>query len=313
MANPLIDALDSQFSDLKNQNIAVAVSGGPDSMALYHALCFWSNADVHALIVDHGLRAESSLEAEAVRARLSDGNVKVLTWGEKPDARIQERARDARYALMADFMAEHNLEHLFLGHHMDDQAETFLFRLAKGSGVDGLGCMVARQEQYGMTLCRPFLGLRKSDLIAYCDGHNLEVVHDPSNASDVFARVRLRQSMDILSEEGLTVERLAVSARRFFNAREALDQVTDNAYKNCIFNKYSNRIEFNYGALIEHPYEIVLRCVLRAISELSDHPIRLQRVEALCDDLVQEGNFRKRTLAGCVFELREQRFVITNL
>lgn len=313
MANPLSNALDAQFSDLKNQNIAVAVSGGPDSMALCHALNAWSGGSVHALIVDHGLRTESATEAQGVRAGLSNVCAHILTWDEKPGAGIQERAREARYSLMSDYMRTHSLQYLFLGHHMDDQAETFLFRLAKGSGVDGLACMQPRQEQAGVILCRPFLGLKKIDLISYCDVHGLEVVCDPSNDSNAFARVRLRQSMDVLSEEGLTVERLAKSARRFSNVRDALGHVTEKTYKLCVSKKEQSRIEFNYNVLMEQPYEIVLRCLLLGIAELSDHAIRLQRVEVLCDALFSDVLFRKRTLAGCVFERQSDVFVITKM
>lgn len=311
MADPLILALDAQFSDLKHQNIAVAVSGGSDSMALSHALSIWSKGEVHSLIVDHGLRAESGDEAESVSALINNSHV--LKWNDKPEARIQEMARDARYTLMADYMRKQNITCLFVGHHMDDQAETFLFRLAKGSGVDGLACMAERQEQYGITLCRPFLGIRKAELVRYCDDHNLEYINDPSNESDQFARVRLRQSMDVLEHEGLSVERLSTSAKRFLRVRDVLDQVTDNAYESGVSKKESNRIEFEIKVLFKQPQEIVMRCLMRAVSELSDNPQRLQRFESLCHDLLSNEDYKKRTLAGCAFEISEQKLIITNL
>ncbi len=311
-ANPLFQALDAQFSDLKNQNIAVGVSGGADSMALIHSLRQWSDADVHALIVDHGLREESACEAASVYEQVGLPAA-VLTWTEKPGSRIQEEARVARYGLMAGYMAEHSLEHLFLAHHMDDQAETFLFRLAKGSGVDGLACMAAQQEQHGVILCRPFLDLCKSDLVSYCDDNGLTTVDDPSNDSDLFARVRLRKSMDVLTQEGLSAERLAVSARRFARARCALEDVTDRAYIHCASEVDLKRIVFNFETLLNQPEEIVLRCVMKGVKALSDQPIRLQRMEALCDDLIHAADFRKRTLAGCVFEVDSNSFVITKM
>lgn len=313
MGDPLVQALDAHFSDLKKCDVAVAVSGGSDSMALFHTINEWSEGYVHALIVDHGLRDGSAEEARIVQSRLSDTEAHILTWDEKPDARIQERAREARYELMADYMLERNLEHLFLGHHMDDQAETFLFRLAKGSGVDGLSCMSERQKQFGITLCRPFLNTRKADLIGYCQKNQLEYVSDPSNESAHFARVRLRKSMTVLSGEGLTVDRLSVAARRFGHVRDALDQVTDMVYKNLVSKKDNDRIEFYINEMLEQPYEIVLRCLMKAASELSDKPQRLQRFESLCDDLFFEKEFRKRTLAGCVFEKKLRVFVITKL
>ncbi len=310
----LFECLDQRFLDIKNLDIAVGVSGGADSMALVHVLSQWCGGQVHVLIVDHGLREDSADEAVGVKARLKGMHVDVLKWDATPDrSRVQERAREARYRLMADYMAEQGLKHLFLAHHMDDQAETFLFRLAKGSGLDGLACMSERQKQGEMLLCRPFLNARKTDLLAYCEEYGLEFVTDPSNDSDAFARVRLRKSMDVLSREGLSVERLGVASARFARARAALEVLAGKAYEACVSQIISDRIVFNFVALSEQPHEIVVRCVLKAIQNLSAHAVRLQRVEALCDDLIHEADFRKRTLSGLTFERKNDMFIITCL
>ena len=205
--------------------IAAGVSGGPDSMALCFALSAWCAAHrpditLHALTVDHGLRPDSTQEAQHVQEKLaclSNVSHHILTWdhAEKPASRIQERARTARYDLMRAYMQAHDIRHLFLGHHMDDQAETFLLRLSSGSGLDGLSCMAHRQGRApDFIVCRPLLGMCKTDILSFCDAHNIAFIHDPSNESAAFARVRLRRSMDILAAEGLSSKRLGVTAMR---------------------------------------------------------------------------------------------------
>ncbi len=313
-------AMESRYAELihGNVDIAVGVSGGADSMALCYALSDFfggTGNTLHALSVDHGLRPEAAEEARQVAKALDAlPNVQhqILTWhhDEKPTARVQESARNARYDLMGDYMRDHNLSHLFLGHHMDDQAETFLFRLAKGSGLDGLGGMPYMHVRDDILLCRPFLDMQKSEIIDYCEGHNIDFINDPSNDSDDYARVRLRKSMDVLSVEGLTPKRLAVTAKRLLRVREAVDHIVEKEYKNVLLEKNNSRIVFNVGVLSENPFEIVLRVILKAMAELSpdrDYGVRLERAENLCEDLMKPKSFRKRTLGGVVFECNEDQ------
>ncbi len=303
-------SLSENFPDIdKSRGVAVGVSGGPDSMALVHALRAHHEGAVHALIVDHGLRENSAQEAASVWGRLQDiEGIQAHILTREHDgaaARIQERARQARYDLMQGYMKERGLMHLFLGHHRDDQAETFLFRLAKGSGLDGLACMAHRQERGDMILCRPMLDLGKADILAYCAARGIDYVEDPSNESEAFARVRLRGSMDVLAREGFTTQRIVTAAARFARARDALERIALSSYDNCLFSSSSKRIVFKYDLLRDLPEEIVLRVILMTMERLAegrDYGARLSRVEALCRDLMQAGAFRKRTLGGLSFE-----------
>ena len=310
----------------EQKSVAVAVSGGADSLALCFALSQYlekrgEGVALHALSVDHGLRDEAAKEAAYVREVLKDlPNVThhVLTWAhtQKPDARIQERARAARYELMADYMNARDIGYLFLGHHMDDQAETFLFRLAKGSGLDGLACMAPLQEmESGITLCRPMLSLEKADMVAYCAALNVEFIDDPSNCSDEFARVRLRKSMGVLSEEGITPKRLGRTAMRLSRARRALEWVSDSVYDSLPVID-TNRVEFNCEALMVNPDEVVLRVVLRAMDAVAPQKgfgARMERVERLCLELRSASDFRKQTLGGVVFAYDAKRDVLVLL
>ncbi len=319
------DSMSNHFPDIDG-NIAVGVSGGADSMALCFALSEYfedvPSVTIYALSVDHGLRRESADEVQHVARQLSDlPNVEhhILTWAHEttPDARIQEKAREARYRLMKEYMREQDINLLFLGHHIDDQAETFLFRLAKGSGLDGLSCMSIEQGMGAdITLCRPMLGLKKEDMILFCDDRGVEFIDDPSNYCDNYARVRLRKSRDILAEEGLSPKRLFVASKRFSRARKALEQLSNNVYDECSLKYDASCVVFKLSSLICNPEEIVLRVVLRAMSELkndSGYGARLERVENLCADLVVQESFRKRTLGGIIFECKtkDDKFILS--
>jgi len=294
--------------------LAVGVSGGVDSMALLWLLQRWC-ADhskvLHVLSVDHGLRDEAASECAMV-ARYCEVfdhvNHEILKWDIPSDKRVQEEARKARYALMGAYCKVHSIQHLFLAHHEGDQAETVLFRLAKGSGLDGLAGMRAVQNMDNVTLCRPLLNVAKGDLIALCAREDIPFIDDPSNEDDQYARVRLRRSMNVLAEEGLTPKRLAVTARRIARARDALDEVADRAYEEHLLNKNTDRFEFNNNLAREHS-ETLLRVVLKVIEYIGfdrDYAPRMEKVEDLVDALQNDLSFRKRTLGGVVFERDDQ-------
>lgn len=309
-------SLEQFFPDIlkDRRDIAVAVSGGADSLSLCHALSRIYTGRIHALTVDHRLRPEAADEARYVSEVFQDKeNVihKTLVWefSEKPNVRVQEEARNARYTLMTDYMREQGIQDLFLGHHMDDQAETFLFRLAKGSGLDGLACMSPVSfHDSGMRLCRPFLSFSKDDLVEYCREYSLEYVDDPSNNAEKYARVRLRRSREALEEEGLSAKRLSLTSARLSRARKALDEIASSVYQN-LSNKESERIEIKFNALISNPEEVVLRVILIALKDLvgdSGYGVRMEKAEALCADLLSQELFRKRTLGGVIFEVSKK-------
>src|SRR5271156_5679651 len=184
---------------------------------------------IEAATVDHGLRAESADEAKGVAAlcaRLGVGH-RVLQWkGVKPTSRLQERAREARYRLLVDHAKAIGADALLTAHHADDQAETVLFRLLRGSGLAGLRGMDLTTTRDGMTIARPLIGLRKRDLIAFAVARGAPFVDDPSNADPRFARTRLRALLAQLGEEGLGAEALDRLARRAGETEHALAHLT---------------------------------------------------------------------------------------
>ena len=306
------------------KKIAVGVSGGADSMALCHALSdyvrvFSPQTRIYALSVDHRLRKESAEEVCFVRevvTKLPNVSHHTVIWeeGSEQGTRIEERAREARYGLFFEFMAGNDIEHLFVGHHQNDQAETFLFRLAKGSGLDGLACMPEMSETFHngrkFILCRPLLGEQKSNILEFVREYSISYIEDPSNKDEAFARVRLRQSMDVLSKEGLSPKRLYMTAKRLKRARDALEYVSDIEYKKSIKACNTKTIVLEQRFLGDFPLEIVIRIILKAMEALKGeswgYGPRLERIENLCEDLIQPEPFRKRTLNGIIFERKDK-------
>jgi tRNA(Ile)-lysidine synthase len=319
---PVKAALESAIFDpyfSSETKLAVAVSGGPDSMALLHALaqlCTARAITLHALTVDHGLRMQAAQEARDVARWCADQSPAIshhiLRWeGTKPASAVQEEARHARYALMAEHCAAHDISKLCLAHHRGDQAETVLLRLSAGSGLDGLGAMrAAAPYSAGLTLLRPFLALPKEDLLNYCADNKIPFVNDPSNQNDRFARVRLRGSMDVLAQEGLTEKRLATTAQRLSRAAQALDDYTQQLWDCEEVKKEPNCIVFDSTSFAAAPEEISLRLVMRMIGALGydkAYPPRMEKIEALTTALRSSAPFRTRTLGGVIFSRDDKR------
>src|SRR5690606_2857459 len=196
-------------------HVAVAVSGGPDSLALTLLLAEWVHrrgGRLQALTVDHGLRPESAEEAASVGRTLMGRGIshRVLKWsGTRPQAGLQEAAREARYALLLDWCSRAGILHLFLAHHLEDQVETFLMRIARGSGRSGLAGMSAIVERRGVRLLRPCLGAERDRLRATLANSGLVPLQAPSNQAPRFTRVRVRARLPALAGAGLGPGRLA--------------------------------------------------------------------------------------------------------
>ncbi len=290
--------------------LGVAVSGGPDSLALCLLARRWA-ADragrAVAFTVDHRLRPDSAAEARTVGAWLAAHGIphRVLVWEAPPAAGpIQAAARTARYRLLETACAGHGILHLLLGHTLDDQAETLLLRLARGSGVDGLAAMARLRESAGLRVLRPLLGVPKARLRATCAAAGQTWIEDPSNASDRFARSRLRRAaLAGLAAEGLTPERLADAARRAGRAREALELATAERLGRAAALYPEGHVLADRAALLAPPVELALRALARCLITVGGglYPPRLERLERLHAALTADhGGGAGRTLAGCL-------------
>ncbi|MDA0240480.1 MAG: tRNA lysidine(34) synthetase TilS, partial [Proteobacteria bacterium] len=221
------------------ETLAIAVSGGCDSMALCLLAARWAAANdrtVKAVTVDHGLRPESSGETTQVGRWLSARNIEhhILPWtGPKPKTGIQEAARNARYSLMADWMAKEGIADVALAHHAEDQAETFLLRAGQGSGIDGLASMSPVSWRHGVRILRPLLGFPKSRLRATLEGANQPWIEDPSNQNFKYTRVQLRALLPGLAERGADPVRVAALASRFGELGRQLQGIDRIAIAAC--------------------------------------------------------------------------------
>jgi tRNA(Ile)-lysidine synthase len=209
------------------QGLVLAVSGGPDSTALMWLAARWAaRPPVLVVSVDHGLRPEAAEEARLVAAnaeRLGLPCRLMRPAGMALHGNRQAAARAARYDCLVAAAREAGCDTIVTAHHRDDQAETLLLRLARGSGIYGLAAMAPEVEIDGIRLARPLLGVSGGALKAVAEASGLPLVHDPSNLEPRYDRVRMRALMPALTAEGLTAERLAETAERLRSAAQALD------------------------------------------------------------------------------------------
>jgi tRNA(Ile)-lysidine synthase len=293
--------------------IVAAVSGGPDSTALMHLLARWhaagSRPPVHVATVDHGLRPEAAEEAAFVAREAAALGLphRILTWtGDKPRTGIQEAAREARYRLLVDYAHEVGASHLATAHTLDDQAETVMMRLARGSGLSGLAGMRRETDRHGIPHVRPLLDWPKATLLDLCRGCGWRYVDDPSNADERYARVRWRRLMPLLAAEGLDAERLARLAERVAQADEALDLKAQEALERAGPVLEGGNLSFQAGILANEPFEIALRIMERAIATTGLENNRLHRLEACTERLreaVRAGEALNLTIAGALVRL----------
>ena len=265
---------------------------------------------VEAATVDHGLRPESAEEAKAVAALCRRLGIehRTLHWkGAKPTSRLQERAREARYRLLVDHAKAIGADALLTAHHADDQAETVLFRLLRGSGVAGLRGMDATTERGGIVIARPLIGLKKSDLVAFAQARGAPFVDDPSNADPRFARTRLRTLLNRLGEEGLDAGALDRLARRARETEEALAHLTAQ-----VEARLEPEGAVDARALFAAPIAIVQRILTRRIAAAGGRDpsrVGLEKIEALASSLreaLREGHAHAANVGGAVVRLTAQ-------
>lgn len=277
------------------RSLLLAVSGGPDSTALLLMAARWAEQPrrpaVAAATVDHAMRQGSRAEAEAVGAlarRLGLAHHLIEWRGPKPRSRIQEQAREARYQLLGACAQQIGADVLVTAHHADDQAETVIFRLLRGSGIGGLRGMEDAVTQGRLRLARPLLGLRKAELTAFCEACGEPFARDPSNDDPRFARTHLRRLTGLLAAEGLGVDEIVRLSRRAARMEEAVVAQAKAAAERLGWASAASTRDG--AALLDEPPEIVQRLLAAEIARVGGKPrrqIRLEAVEALTQGLRQ--------------------------
>lgn len=308
MPGELIDS-EAIFAPLAAfRRIGLAVSGGPDSLGLL--LLATAFADRHGAhdrfivySVDHGLRPEAAEEAAYVtEAAGRFGFVaRLLRWeGPKPETGVQAAARAARYGLMARAMAEDGAEILVTAHHLADQAETVLMRLAHGSGLEGLRGMDYFADIAGLVVVRPLLGIDPADLARLVSASALRPAQDPSNLDTDYERVRWRQLLPQLSALGLDARRLSRFASRVRDADQALAQIA--AAVETGLEPATGARSVSRAELVRLPRAVAIRVLGRLLDAVGDgHKSHdLAPVEALTDRLRIEAALKRTSLHGCL-------------
>jgi tRNA(Ile)-lysidine synthase len=335
---------DALLADLIDQPaLVLAVSGGPDSTALMWLVARWRQRRQRgprliAVTVDHGLRPAARREAAAVKrlaARLGIAH-RVLRWtGAKPKAGLQEKARAARYRLIAQAADRARATCVLTGHTVDDQAETILFRMARGSGLTGLAGMARmrpllmprvepssaarrRQPEPGRNvfLVRPLLDVSKVRLIATLRAAGIVGADDPSNRDPRFTRTRLRTLAPALAAEGLDARRFALLGRRVRRAEAAIEFAVAAAAAALSTTEWSEHgpIGLEAEGFSALPAEVALRLLGRAVARVGDEgPVQLGKLEVLAEALAaaaMTGARFRRTLAGAVVTLGRERITV---
>jgi tRNA(Ile)-lysidine synthase len=317
------------FADWKTAPaIVLAVSGGPDSIAMMWLAARWRRAlkrgpQLIAVTVDHGLRSEAAREARDVKrlAKTLDLPHRTLRWsGAKPKTGLPAAARDARYRLLAKAARAAGATHVLTAHTRDDQAETLLMRMARGSGIAGLGAMARQSRREGVVLARPLLDVPKARLVATLKKAGVGFADDPTNRDGSFTRPRFRALMPALAAEGFDARNLARLASRLARANAALEILADGAERYLALGGRDPHAGFDANAFAALAEEIRLRLLLRRIDRVGhEGPAELGKVEALLAALDRagaatghaKGRIRlKQTLAGALVSLVDGRIRI---
>lgn len=318
------DSLDPDllFDSLRGASkLLLAVSGGPDSTALLLLIDRWrksAGVEIAVATVDHRLRPESADEARQVAKLCAARGLPhhTLVWeGASPSTRVQERARAARYSLLAACAKKLGADAILTAHHADDQAETILMRLTRGSGVTGLAGMAASSMRDGVVLARPLLGIAKADLLAVCRAEGVVAIDDPSNADAKFRRAALRDLGPTLAAQGLDGEALRRLGHRSAQAEAALIWAVSQARDLAQIARAPDRTDMSAADLAALPLDLVRRLIAEELARLAPAaPLRLERLEAMTADLAHAltvGMPFAATLAGLAVRLRGATLQIT--
>ena len=281
----------------------IAVSGGGDSVALMALAADWARSHgvvLRAATVDHGLRAEAAEEARRVAEQAAALGLAhdTLSWRWDGTGNLQDAARRGRMRALADWATAQGLGAVLLGHTRDDVAETFLMRLARGSGVDGLSAMAPRRAAAGTLWLRPLLGLSRGELRSELARRGLTWVEDPSNEDPRFDRTRARQALAALAPLGIGVETLAATAGRLASASAVLRGVAAEAAARVVRQGPAGEALIDAAAFADLPAEIARRILAGVLVWIAsaDYPPRHEALEALAAGL-RHG--RGATLHGC--------------
>ena len=301
-----------------SEKFAVAVSGGPDSLALAFLAKIYSiknKLTIKFFIVDHKLRKESSYEAKKAKKLLKTLNIKseILSWkGKKPKKNIQSIARKKRYELLFLKCKKYKINNLLLGHHLDDLYENFFIRIVRGSGLKGLASLEKINRINKINLIRPLLVFNKSDLI-YISKHVYNFfIEDPSNKDFKYTRVRIRNFIDELKKEGFDKNKLLLTINNLKRSNQTLlFYVEQNKRLNSFLNQKKKELVLNEN-FFKNPYEVIFRSMADSIKIIGGkyNTVRGKKIDKILNK-IENNAFIKETLGGCIIKKLNQTVIIS--
>ena len=293
--------------------LGVAVSGGGDSVAMLHLLNNWNGRELSVVTIDHGLRPESAEEASAVSVLsqamgYSHETIKWTGWNKRGN--LQEAARNARRSLILQWAKQNNVGAVALGHTADDQAETFLMRLARGSGIDGLSSMEPLRQEDGILWVRPMLSIRRAALREYLASIGAEYFDDPSNEDETFDRIKVRRALGTLGALGIDVPKISETTERLRSAKQVVYTATRDLSLACTKVLPSGELHIDLERFQSGQRTLQLRILSEAVRFVSGsyYAPRAYAVENILDSL--ETPTLGSTLHGCVLRISGKRLMV---
>ena len=304
------------------KQIAVAISGGCDSVALTFALndfCKENKIKIYALTIDHGVRKNSKIEAKKVGELLKKFNIshKILSIPKKeiPLKNIEANLREIRYKMLSDFCKKNQIEFLFVGHHLGDIAENFLIRLFRVSGLDGLSPMQEISEINGVKIIRPFLEISKDELKNYLIEKNISWFEDETNDDEKFLRNKIRKFLASFDDKNLLEKRIYNASKEISKTRDFFDEIMKGYELEVIEQNADNLILINRCKLAEINPAIALKILAKILMKIGDkkYKPRKEKLIRFYEYLIAEGAIKKREFYGCVVEkYRDEKVKIYN-
>lgn len=308
LSNIINEFFEVNFIDNLPKKLAIALSGGCDSMALLfllHDFCQRNNVELLAVTVDHQIRSNSFDEAQKVSKICQDSNIShqilQIPQSQIPTANIEANLRQARYELLYDFCQQHQIKYLFLGHHLGDIAENFIIRLFRGSGLDGLSSMAEINEYKDIYLARPLLNINKKELQDYLITKNIIWFEDETNKDEKFLRNKVRNFLNSLPDTDIIQGRIKRTADDISEVRDFYDDLMlQNAQQVLQIKEDSYLINIDKFKSLEP--KIALKILALILMEVGKKPYkpRLIKLKNFYNHITQSNPIKQRNFYGCI-------------
>lgn len=291
------------------KTIAVAVSGGADSLALtflLHEFCIKNKIKLHAVTIDHKMRKASSKEALQLHKILLENKIthQVLTIPSKniPQKNIEANLREERYKLLYNFCIQNKIEHLFLGHQIGDAAENFIIRLFRGSQIDGLSAMQEIVQFNKIKLCRPFINTAKDELKQYLQSKKQKWFEDETNDDEKFLRNKIRKFFEQFEEKNLIQKRIQTAAQNIFETKELLDDILLREASNCLAFESEGNFLIDIEKYKKIPPKIAQKILSLVLIEISgkDYKPRFEGLKNFEANILNLKKGQKKNFYGCM-------------